>query len=235
MKSINLFLLLLLGFSGFSQPARLFVQNQIILQFEPSTTQWERYSIARELGQIIQDEDGDRSTIDDIVLVEVDIFPVRVGGFLYTDELDLVGTIHQNQARVDGSNLNYILQNQAPASLPQGSYPGAGNYSPMHPACENNYPGGALVGNDFSTYNGGTVRVAILDTGLDPYYRFINQYLTAAVDVLSDDGYLMGAITRQIPYNFANPAAEDHNGHGTAVTGSIAGLADRAFIPPSAL
>lgn len=231
-KFVLVLLFVTTAFLAFSQNA--FKGNQVILQFAPTSTQTDRMEMISELGNLLQDEDGDLDFIDELVLVHISQFPVTVSGITYQDEVELTGGIHNNHARLDGSDLNYkIQQTETNFSLPFGN-PSSGAYSPVSPSCEGVYPGGALQADDFSNYDEEGVLVAVLDTGLDPYYDFINQYLVGAADVLMDDEGV-GEFRYMEPYDFSAPIAVDLYGHGTAVTGIIAGLSDRANVPTSAL
>lgn len=201
--------------------------NQVILHFSPSATQTQKQDIIDQLGVKLQDDDKGAPGIGEVVLVEVASYPVMVDGQIYDDEVDLIGNIHNNNAKLDNTDLNYIINKE---QLLFDEFVGETNlveYSPLTAACEANYPGGPLTGG---RYFGDTkVVVAVLDSGLDPYYATINNYVKAAVDVISDDNGSEEILVSD-PYQIGDNIGVDEIGHGTAVSGIIAGLSDRARI-----
>ncbi|MEL7250562.1 MAG: S8 family serine peptidase [Bacteroidota bacterium] len=230
MKNALLLALLLLSVVvSYAQSPTPHSPNQIILSFSNNSTQTDRQDVIDDLGTLLQGSNvlpNGTTEIGQYVLVLVSGYPVIVDDVEYLNEIDLISTIHGHHAKVDGADLNYVLTaNQYSFN----AFLGANNleaYSPISASCEANYPGGPLDGDIEASE--ARIKVGVLDTGLDPYYPTINQYVVAEVNVLTDDVDPTAGITVSIGYDPANPVAPDDNGHGTAVTGIIAGLSDRA-------
>lgn len=208
--------------------------HEVVLKFSPDATQADRQSLIQQLGSLLQNNSLGTPTIAGEVLVHVPEYPVIVDGEIYQSPVELIGRINTQHARVDGASFNYQLampSNTFNARLGQDGFV---DYSPLSNNCEQNYPGGQLKGKPLSP-NGGSVSVGVLDTGLDPYYSTINDYITGEVNVLSDDNDITIPIQVSSSYDPNNPITMDRNGHGTAVTGILAGLSKRADITPRQL
>lgn len=237
MKNKFLFALLLLNTTlAFGQTPNPHIPNQVIIGFADDADQADRQLLIDELGSllggIITTPSG--AVIAQEVLILVDSYPVQVGNDIYNSELDLISNIQGQHAKVDHADFNYTMTTE---QYSFSTFLGSNNldqYSPISPGCEANYPGGPLEGGEAEPSTA-LVKVGILDTGLDPYYPTINQYVAAEVNVLTDDQDPEAGITISYGYNTANPVALDDNGHGTAVAGIIAGLADRANVAPANL
>ncbi|MEL7421458.1 MAG: S8 family serine peptidase [Bacteroidota bacterium] len=232
MKNALLLALLLLSvLVSYAQSPSPHVPNQIILSFSNNSTQVDRQEVIDDLGTIIQGlntSPNGTTEIQQFVLVLVSGYPVVVDDVEYLNEIDLISTIHSHHGKVDGADLNYELTAE---QYNFNAFLGANNleaFSPISASCEANYPGGPLEGGIEPSE--ATIKVGVLDTGLDPYYPTINQYVVAEVNVLTDDVDPTAGVTISVGYDPANPVAPDDNGHGTAVTGIIAGLSDRAGI-----
>lgn len=224
---LTLFLLSSYGLFGQQMPTSPHVSNQIIIGFSDNSSQLERMDLINSMGIMVQNNNyADPNLIGEEVLVEVPSYPVTIGGETYISEVDLIGSISGQHANVDDADLNYIITSE-PFSF--ASYLGNANmdsYSPISNVCEIAYPGGRLKGENVPQST--TLKVAILDTGLDPYYSTINQYVAGEANVLTDDNDPTGEIALSMGYNPHNPISIDNNGHGTAVAGIIAGLSERA-------
>lgn len=230
MRHLLLLALLLLNATlSFTQTPNPHFPNQIIIGFSDDSNQADRQQLINQLGTplggVISGPNG--STIfNQVVLILVTDYPVLVDGVSYLNEIDLISTIQGQHAKVDHADLNYEITTE---QYSYNSFLGANGldeYSPISPTCEASYPGGPLDGDADPSES--RIRVGVLDTGLDPYYPTINQYVAGEVNVLTDDTNPEAGIMIAEGYDPANPIAPDDNGHGTAVAGIIAGLSDRA-------
>lgn len=211
--------------------AQSYIPNEIILQFKTQTSQSYRQNLINELGSLLEDDDPNSSIIGENVLIGVD-FPLTIDGQTIESEVELIGDVKRSQAAgLNSSSLNQTLSTSQLSFADFLGQAGISTYSPISAECENNYPGGELQG--YITPSQTSVKVAILDTGLDPFYPSINQYVGSEVNVLADDNGGQLAISQS--YNPNAPITIDNHGHGTAVAGIIAGLANRAAISPSQL
>ena len=237
MRYFYLSALLLLNVTlSFAQTQTPHLPNQVIIGFSDDANQAERQELIDQLGTPLQGvftQANGATVIEQAVLVLVGAYPVEVDDQTYLNEIDLISTIQGNHAKVDHADLNYFLTTE---QYSFSDFLGATNldaYSPISASCEASYPGGPLDGGAGAST--ARVRVGVLDTGLDPYYPTINQYVGGEVNVLTDDEDSSAGITISYGYNPYNPIAPDGNGHGTAVTGIIAGLSDRANLTPANL
>lgn len=211
----------------FSLQAQSYIPNQVIFQFNPNTSQAYRQDLIDEIdGTLLEDDEADPAIIGENVLIGVSL-PVVFEGETINSEVDLIGDVQRSKAAgLNSTSLNYTLTT-SPLSF--SGFLGQNNldtYSPIGTSCEASYPGGSLQGS--LSYTQASVKVAILDTGLDPYYPTINQYVTEEINVLTDDNG--GAISVNETYDPNNSITIDDNGHGTAVAGVLAGLCSRAGV-----
>lgn len=216
--------------------AQSFVPDQVIIKFTASSSQTDRANFISSIGATLLEDTDNSAAIGEEVLLDVS-FPITVNGITVYTEVDLISNIANPDPEVDTGSLNYHLS-VSPMSFGQFvSGSGMSDYSPISASCEASYPGGALEPDTpISTTNDVKVKVAILDTGLDPSYPTINQYVVGEYNVLQDDdGVSVDEEGKQLPYNPNAPIAADGNGHGTEITGIIAGLSERAGIDPSNL
>lgn len=237
MKNFSLLTLFLLStILTFGQTPNLHVPNQVIIGFSYDSDQADRQLIIDELGNLLSGliTTPSGTFIGQEVLILVDTYPVTVGNDTYTSEIDLITTIQGQHAKVDNADFNYTMTTE---QYSFNTFLGSNNmdqYSPISASCEANYPGGPLEGGHQSI-SSTVIKVGVLDTGLDPFYPTINQYIAGEVNVLTDDEDPEAGITISYGYNPFNPIAIDDNGHGTAVAGIIAGLSDRAGVSPANL
>lgn len=218
--------------------AQSFVPNEVIIKFTGSSSQVDRANFIASIGATLLGDTDNTAAIGEEVLLGVS-FPITINGQTVYTEVDLINNIaggNNSTADIDTGSLNYHLS-VSPMSFGQFvSGSGMSDYSPISASCEASYPGGALEPSQPLNISSDTkVKVAILDTGLDPSFPTINQYVTEEANVLLDDDGI-GLIEKKeyIP-SYEKSIVVDQNGHGTAITGIIAGLADRANISPDNL
>lgn len=187
--------------------------NQIIIDFADEVTQQDIDDYLDLINGVIIDQIG-----DDIFLIEIESFPIE-----YTDingvevvlynVVDII-TNDLTNSEIDNANLNYDISS-TPLNFTQliQSIP-TDDYTPI-PSYVNEYEGQLSCSNIPQNQK---IKLGIIDTGIDHGHTFITDYVVKEANV----------------YNNA-PSAIDNNGHGTAVAGIIAGLAQTSGIIPEYL
>lgn len=199
-------------------PQTIFAQgtynsNQIIVDFSDEATEQDIQNFLDQVNGTIIDE------IDNsIFLIEIASFPIEYTNengevvVLY-DVVDVIG-INDEASEIDDTDLNYdVLSTPMNYDEILESFD-IDTYTPI-PGYVNEYPGQLSCS---SLEQRQKVKVGIIDTGLDPSFEFINDYVVYQGNVFNDE-----------------PTATDEHGHGTAVAGIVAGLCKASGITPEYL
>jgi|GEM_PF-5606890 len=176
--------------------------NQLMIRFAPGTPQQNIDDLKSQFNAV----ELEASPLLDIRLWEFQLpldFEEEDGTITTLNAIIDVSTRLNNSVDIDGTGLNYIVQHTPMTFSQITNLLGSPQYNPI-PECSN-YPG-SLYG-DGST--AGDIKIGIVDTGVDfaSYPELFADLLVTGFNVI--DG------TKNIL---------DDNGHGTSVSGIIAGM-----------